>query len=511
MIITVFLVIGIIAVSAVIIFYVIKKMAADQKIRFAEEGVSKKIQEAKKQADDIVLKADIEAKELILKSRRIIEDEIKDHKRSVDQIENRLMQKEKYLGERENVLTDKDNQLNQELDKVKSIKKKEEALVSELIDSVEKVAEITKEEAKDILLKTIERDTRAQAGNLIKQIEDQARKIANRKAKEIITTAIQRTTIDHVSPTTTSIIMLPDDEMKGRVIGREGRNIRAFEAITGVDVIIDDTPNAVIISAFDPIRREIAKISLERLVEDGRIHPARIEEIVLKTQKDISEIIVERGQEAADQLGVKVHPKLIEYLGKLYYRTSYGQNVLQHSMEVAYLASNMASELGVNEVLAKRSGLLHDIGKAIDFEQEGSHSKLGEELCRKYGESEEVLNCILAHHEDVPCDTIEAVLIMVADGISAARPGARKESIENYIKRLKSLEDIAMSFDGVEKTYAIQAGREIRVMVKPDEVDDPSAYKLALDIAKKIESEVEYPGEVRESIIRETRATGIAR
>jgi ribonuclease Y len=486
-------------------------MAADQQIKFAEEGVVKKIQQAKKQADDILSKADFDAKEIILKSRRIIEEEIKENKRSLDQIENRLMQKEKYLTDRENILGEKDNQLNQELDKIKVIKKKEEALISELIDSVQKVAEITKEEAKEILLKTIERETRGQAGTLIKQIEEQAKKIANRKAKEIIATAIQRTTIDHISPMTTSIIMLSDDEMKGRVIGREGRNIRAFEAITGVDVIIDDTPNAVIISAFDPIRREIAKISLERLIEDGRIHPARIEEIVSKTQKDIDEVIREHGQQAADQVGVSVHPKLIEYLGKLYYRTSYGQNVLQHSLEVAYLAANMAGEIGVNETLAKRSGLLHDIGKAIDFEQEGSHAKLGEEVCRKYGESEEVLNCILAHHEDVPCDTIEAVLIMVADGISAARPGARKESLENYIKRLKALEDIALSFPGVEKTYAIQAGREIRVLVKPDEVDDPSSYKLALDIAKKIESEVDYPGEVRVSIIRETRATGIAR
>jgi ribonuclease Y len=299
--------------------------------------------------------------------------------------------------------------------------------------------------------------------------------------------------------------------MKGRIIGREGRNIRTFEAETGVDVIIDDSPGTVILSAFDPIRREIARLAMVKLIEDGRIHPARIEELVAKARRDLQEIIRDHGEHAVDEIGIQLATPLIELLGKLYYRTSYGQNVLAHSLEVAYLAAAMASELGVNPALAKRAGLLHDIGKAIDFEQEGCHAKLGEEICRKYGESPEILNCILAHHEDVPCETIESVLIMVADGISAARPGARKESLDTYLKRLKKLEDMAYSFEGIDKAYAIQAGREVRVLVKPDEVDDPGAHKLAFDLAKKIETEVDYPGEVKISIIRETRAVGVAK
>ncbi len=511
MIVTLVLIIAIIIITAVIVFYFARKAFADKKILWAETEIANKIKSAKEKANEILFKAETDSKEIIFKSKNLIEDELRTHRKEFEQIEEKLLQKEKFIAEKEALLAERDLQLNQEIDRVKGLKKKQESLVEELNEKLLKTAGISKDDAKEIVLKNVERDSRNQAGLIIKQVEEQARKIANRKAKEIITTAIQRTTMDHISPTTTTIIMLPDDEMKGRVIGREGRNIRSFEAMTGVDVIIDDTPNAVIISCFDPIRREVAKIALERLVEDGRIHPARIEEIILKTQKDLEEIIKERGQETVDLLGVQVNPKLVEYLGKLYYRTSYGQNVLQHSIEVAHLASVMASELGVNDNLAKRAGLLHDIGKAVDFEQEGTHAKLGEEIGRKYGESEEVLNCILSHHEDVPCETIEAVLVMVADGISAARPGARKESLENYVKRLKKLEDLAQTFEGVEKAFAIQAGREIRVMVKPDEVDDPSAHKLALDMAKKIETEVDYPGEVRVAIIRETRAVGIAK
>jgi ribonuclease Y len=346
---------------------------------------------------------------------------------------------------------------------------------------------------------------------MIKDMEEQARKIANRRAKEIVTDAIQRTAIDHVSAATTAIVQLTDDEMKGRIIGREGRNIRAFESATGVDVIIDDTPGAVVLSSFDPIRREVAKISLESLVADGRIHPTRVEEAVERAQKQLQEIIREKGEAAADEVGLKFHPKIIELLGKLAYRTSYGQNILAHSLEAAHIAGIMAQELGVNVALAKRGSMLHDIGKAIDFEQQGTHVHLGEEICRKYGESDELINCINAHHEEEEPDTIEAVIVMMADAISSARPGARRESVDAYIKRLEKLETLAGSFEGVEKAYAIQAGREIRVMVKPEEVDDPGAHKLAFDIAKKIESEVDYPGEVKVSVIRQTRAVGVAK
>ncbi|NBV84048.1 ribonuclease Y, partial [bacterium] len=440
-----------------------------------------------------------------------LDEEIKSRRQSVSQIENRVMQKEKHLDQRDQRISEKEEQLNQEIEKAKSLKKKQEALMESLSEKLEQAAGFSSEEAKQILLSNVEREVRQRAGRMIKDIEDQARKIANRRAKEIVTDAIQRTAIDHVTSATTSVVQLPDDELKGRIIGREGRNIRAFEAITGVDVIIDDTPGAVILSSFDPIRREIARLALQKLTSDGRIQPAKIEDAVEKSKKEIQEIIREKGERAADEIGLQFHPKIIELLGKLHYRTSYGQNILAHTLEAAHIAGIMAEELKVNVSLAKRGAMLHDIGKAIDFETGGSHDDLGKEICEKYGESDEVINCIMAHHEDEDPDTIEAILVKMADAISAVRPGARRESVETYIKRLEKLEALAYSFDGVDKAYAIQAGREIRVVVKPDEVDDPSMQKLAFDMAKKIEADLDYPGEVKVSVIRETRAASVAR
>ncbi|MFC1770961.1 ribonuclease Y [Candidatus Margulisiibacteriota bacterium] len=501
----------IVLISAVVIYFIYKRITSDTKIQNAEKKVQTTLEETATKTQDILTKAHAEAQEILSKSRLSIEEEIKTRRQSITQIENRLMQKEKHLDTKENQLVEKENNLEAEVEKVKNLKKKQESIINELLTTLENVAGLSKEEAKNILLTNVERETRKRAGLMIKKIEEQTQKVANRKAVEIITDAIQRTAIDHVAPTTTSVIQLPDDEMKGRIIGREGRNIRTFEAITGVDVIIDDTPCAVILSSFDPIRREVAKIGLKKLVEDGRIHPARVEEMVEKAKKELLAFIIQKGEQVADEFNMEIHPRLIELLGKLYFRTSYGQNILAHSMECAYIAGIIAQELGVNVKLAKRGALLHDIGKAIDFEQEGTHCKLGKEICEKYKESDEIINCIMSHHDDEAPQTIEAIIVKIADGISASRPGARRESMETYIKRLERLEGIAKEFEGVDKAYAIQAGREIRVMVKPDEVNDPAAHKMALDMAKKIESEVDYPGEVKVSIIRETRATGIAK
>lgn len=504
-------ILAILAVAGSVVFYFLRKVSADNRIQDVEKRVQKTLQDSSKQVQDMLSKAQSESQSLIAKSRNSIEEEMRSRRQSVSELENRVMQKEKHVDARDARVTEKEEFLNGEIEKFKQLKKRQEVLVQELLVSLEKVAGFTKDEARQIILTHVEKESKQQAGKMIKEIEDQAKKVANRRAKEIVVDAIQRTAIDHVQAATTSVVQLPDDDMKGRVIGREGRNIRAFEAATGVDVIIDDTPGAVILSCFDPIRREVAKLSLTKLVVDGRIHPARIEEAVTKSQKELMDIIREKGEEAADEVGLQFHPKIIEYLGKLHYRTSYGQNILAHSLEAAHVAGIIAAELQVNVALAKRGTLLHDIGKALDFEQEGTHTHLGKEICEKYGESPEIINCIMAHHEEVPPDTVEAIIVMIADAISSARPGARRESLETYVKRLEKLEAIAKTFDGVEKAYAIQAGREIRVVVKPDEVDDPGAYKMAFDMAKKIESELDYPGEVKVSIIRETRAVGVAK
>jgi ribonuclease Y len=501
----------VIAATGLGAFYFSKKMAADTKLKDVDALIQQKLEESNRNIQSMLSKAQVDAQDIITKSRASLDEEIKSRRQSVAETENRVMQKEKHLDVRDSRLTEKEEGLVRETEKYKQLKKRQETITQELLETLEKTANLSSEEAKQMILNNVEKDVRQKAGKMIKDIEEQAKRVANRRAKEIVTDAIQRTAIDHVQAATTSVVQLPDDEMKGRVIGREGRNIRAFEAITGVDVIIDDTPGAVILSSFDPIRREIAKLSLQKLVVDGRIHPTRIEEMVAKSRKELQEIIREKGEQAADEVGLQFHPKIIEYLGKLHYRTSYGQNILAHSLEAAHVAGIMAAELRVNVSLAKRGALLHDIGKAIDFEQEGSHTDLGKEICEKCGESAEVINCIMAHHEDEEPDTIEAILVMMSDAISSARPGARRESLETYVKRLEKLETLARSFEGVEKAYAIQAGREVRVMVKPEEVDDPGAQKLAFDMAKRIESELDYPGEVKVSVIRETRAVGVAR
>jgi len=504
-------VIALLGSGALVILYKTRKASAEELIENANAKAKQSLDQASRDAQKMIAKAHADAQDIMSKSRNSLDEEIKSRRQSVSQIENRVMQKEKHLDQRDQRISEKEEQLNQEIEKAKSLKKKQEALMESLSEKLEQAAGFSSEEAKQILLSNVEREVRQRAGRMIKDIEDQARKIANRRAKEIVTDAIQRTAIDHVTSATTSVVQLPDDELKGRIIGREGRNIRAFEAITGVDVIIDDTPGAVILSSFDPIRREIARLALQKLTSDGRIQPAKIEDAVEKSKKEIQEIIREKGERAADEIGLQFHPKIIELLGKLHYRTSYGQNILAHTLEAAHIAGIMAEELKVNVSLAKRGAMLHDIGKAIDFETGGSHDDLGKEICEKYGESDEVINCIMAHHEDEDPDTIEAILVKMADAISAVRPGARRESVETYIKRLEKLEALAYSFDGVDKAYAIQAGREIRVVVKPDEVDDPSMQKLAFDMAKKIEADLDYPGEVKVSVIRETRAASVAR
>ena len=505
------IILGLGVAGALAIFYTTRKSSADTKLQESEAKIKASWSESEKTVQNMLGKAQREAQDIIQKSKSSLDDEIRQRRREIDQIESRLMQKEQHLDTRESHLQEKETGLASDVEKNRHLKKGYEEQLKELIVMLEKVAQLSVEEARNYLLTNVEKDIRQRAGLMIKQVEEQAKKIANRKAKEIVTDAIQRTAMDYVVPATTSLVHLPDDDMKGRIIGREGRNIRAFEAITGVDVIIDDTPGAVSLSCFNPIRREIAKIALQKLIVDGRIHPTRVEEVVEKSKKELDEIIRERGEKAAEELGLQFHPKIIELLGKLYYRTSYGQNILGHVVETAKLAAVMAAELQVNVNLAKRGGVLHDIGKALDFEQEGTHSHIGEEICKKYGESNEVINCIMAHHEDEDPETIEAVLVTIADAISSARPGARRESLETYVKRLEKLEVIANSFEGVEKAFAIQAGREIRVIVKPDTVDDPGTYKLAMDMAKRIEQDMEYPGEVKVSVIRETRAVGIAR
>jgi len=501
---------GVALLSIIIFAYVIRKLLFAKNIRSAKKEAQRIIKEAERKSRKIVDRAQDEANKLTSNARRNIDREQNEKQKDYSRRENELNNQQRNLKEKQEELDVQENEFERKELKIKSLREKQESLISELQGHLEKVANMTKDDAQKILMSNVELEMKDRTGKLIKSMEDEAVKTAKKKAKEIVLDAIQKTAVEHVTTTTTAFVEIENEEMKGRIIGKEGRNIRAFEYLTGVDVVIDDTPNGVILSAFDPIRREIAKMSMEKLVEDGRIHPSRIEETIEQSKIELQDIIVERGERAADEVGLQFHPKIIENLGRLSFRTSYTQNILAHSLEAAHIAGIMASELGVNVSLAKRGALLHDLGKALDFEVEGSHDRIGADLCKKYGESEEIQNCIMAHHEEEPPETIEAVLVIIADAISSARPGARRESSDLYIKRLEQLEQISSSFDGVEKAYAIQAGREVRIVVKPEEVNDSSMHKLAVDIAKRIEEEVDYPGEVKVSLIRETRASGTA-
>ncbi len=484
------------------------------------EALGKKIlDEARKEAESVKKETRLQAKDQLLQLKGDFERETRERRHEFAQIERRFLQKEEnlekkavLLDERETELTKKQKHLtNQE----KDLSEKQEQyhkLLAEQNERLERLAGMSAQEAKELLLKTMEREVRIEAARMVKRVDTEAREMADRKAKEITALAIKRYASDYVAEQTVSVVTLPNEEMKGRIIGREGRNIRALEAATGVDIIIDDTPEAVILSAFNPIRREIARCSLERLITDGRIHPGRIEEIVEKVTQEMEVTIREAGEEAAFDTGVHgLHPDLIRLLGKLKFRTSYAQNVLLHSIEVCYLCGIMAAELGLNEKQAKRAGLLHDIGKAVDHEAEGVHALIGADLAKRYGESPKVVHAIAAHHEDVPTESVLAVLVQAADTLSGARPGARREMLETYIKRLESLEKIARSFNGISKSYAIQAGREIRLIVESDKVSDEEAALISRDVAKKIEQELTYPGQIKVTVIRETRAVDYAR
>lgn len=492
--------------------YFIRKMIAEAKITSAEAAAKKIVEEASQEASALKREKQLEAKEEAHRLRTELEKESKERRAELQRLERRLDQKEESLDKKLNTVERKEEELRFKEEENKSFRDELDQLHQKQLAELERVSGMTSDDAKELLLQRVRDEINHEMISMVKDMENQAKAEAEKKAREIVTLAIQRYAADHVSESTVSVVSLPNDEMKGRIIGREGRNIRALETLTGIDLIIDDTPEAVIISGFDPIRREVARLSLEKLVSDGRIHPARIEEIVEKTRKEVDAQIKEEGERATFESRVHgVHPEIVFLLGKLRFRTSYGQNVLQHSIEVAHLAGIMAAELGLDVTFAKRAGLLHDIGKAIDHETEGSHVQIGAEVAKKYKESPAIVNAIEAHHGDIDFNTMEAVLIQAADAISAVRPGARRETLETYIKRLEKLENIADSFEGVEKSYAIHAGREIRIMVKPDRIDDYTSIQVARDIVKKIEGELEYPGQIKVTVIRETRAVDYAK
>ncbi|MDI7246874.1 MAG: ribonuclease Y [Bacillota bacterium] len=492
--------------------YLARKTLAEAKIQSAELAAKRIVEEAEKEAEAAKREILLEAKEEAHRLRNEIEQEERTRRAELQRTERRLLQKEESLDRKLEALERKEESITRKERDLEAAKEEVAKLHVEQRAELQRISGLSSEDAKALLLKDVEDEIRHEAAVLIRDIEAQAKEEAERRAREIVAAAIQRCAADHVAETSVSVVSLPSDEMKGRIIGREGRNIRALETLTGIDLIIDDTPEAVILSGFDPVRREIAKVALEKLITDGRIHPARIEEMVEKAQKEVDAIIKEEGESAAIEAGVHgLHPELIRLLGRLKFRSSFGQNVLKHSLEVAHLAAGMAAELGANIAVAKRAGLLHDIGKAVDHEVEGPHVQIGVDLARKYRESPEVIHAIATHHGDEEPKTIEAVLVQAADAISAARPGARRETLEAYIKRLTKLEEVADSFDGVEKAYAIQAGREIRIMVKPEKIDDLAAVRLARDIVKKIEEELEYPGQIKVTLIRETRVVDYAK
>lgn len=502
----------VIAIIGVGIGYYIRKTIAEAKIASAEDEAKRIVEEGTKEVEAKQREVLLEAKEEVHRMRLEIERENRERRAELQRTERRLIQKEESLDKKLEQQEKKEASLENKEKDIERIQNEVNEICAKQRAELERIGGLTSSQAKDILLGEIEAEVRHDSAILIKEIETQTKEEAEKRAQDIISQAIQRCAADHVAETTVSVVALPNDEMKGRIIGREGRNIRALETLTGIDLIIDDTPEAVILSGFDPVRREVARIALERLIQDGRIHPARIEEMVEKAQKEVENTIREEGESATFETGVHgLHPELVRLLGRLRYRTSYGQNVLKHSIEVAHLAATMAAELGADPVLAKRAGLLHDIGKATDHEMDGAHAVIGAEQARKYRESPAVVNAIGAHHGDEEFKTIEAVLVQAADAVSAARPGARRETLETYIKRLEKLEEIADGFDGVEKAFAIQAGREIRIMVKPDRVDDAESALLARDIVKNIEKELEYPGQIKVTVIRETRAVDYAK
>ncbi len=517
---------AIVSVIAIVLFFaglalgfLIFKLYSSKKLQKNKSNAIKIIEDAYAEAKTIKKEAIIESKEQSQKMKDEVEREVKDRRAEVTKLEERLSQREEYIEKKEQVVDKKSEQLDEEKASlqearagVEKIKQEQEDLKAQIVEELEKASKLSKQEAKDLLIANMRNDAQKEAAVLVKKIEDDAREEGENKARWIIGQALQRCATETTSEMTVSVVSLPNDEMKGRIIGREGRNIRAIEAATGVELIVDDTPETITISGFDPIRREVARLSLEKLIADGRIHPTRVEEIVEKMQREVDKTIKQAADEACNEVGIfNLNPELLKTLGRLKYRTSYGQNVLKHSIETSIIAGLLASEMGANVKVAKRGGLLHDIGKALDHEQEGTHVQIGVELARKCGESEAVVHCIEAHHFNVEFKSIEAVIVQVADAISSSRPGARRDSFENYIKRLQQLEEIANGFKGVDKSYAVQAGREVRIIVKPTEVSDSEAMFMAKEIAQKIENEMQYPGQIKVNVIRESRYSETAK
>jgi len=513
------IVVVVVLILIAVAVFITWKAAISYRIRFveskvgsAEEKAREIIDEALKTAETKKREALLEAKEESLRTKNELDKEIKERRAELQRYEKRVTTKEETLERKTDALEKKEYKLSSKEAEVDRVRAEVEELHSKRLQELEKISGLTSEQAKDYLLKTVEDEVKHETAMLVKELENRAKEEADKKAKEYVVTAIQKCAADHVAETTISVVQLPNDEMKGRIIGREGRNIRTLETLTGVDLIIDDTPEAVILSAFDPIRREVARIALEKLIVDGRIHPARIEEMVEKAQKEVDVMIREEGEAATLEVGVHgIHPELIKLLGRMKFRTSYGQNALKHSIEVAHLSGLIAGEIGVDVRLAKRAGLLHDIGKSVDHDMEGSHIQIGVDLCRKYKESPIIINAVESHHGDVEPETLIACIVQAADTISAARPGARRETLETYTNRLKQLEDITNSFKGVDKSFAIQAGREVRVMVVPEQVNDEEMILLARDVSKQIEAELEYPGQIKVNVIRESRVIDYAK
>ncbi len=500
-----------IVLTALVTVYV-RKTTIEKKVGNAEEKAREIIDDALKVAERSKREALLEAKEESLKTKNELEKETKERRAELQRYERRVLSKEEALDKKSEALERREQSYAAKEEKLSKKAAEIDQLHSKRVQELERISGLTSEQAKDYLLKTVEDEVKHETAVLVKELESRAKEEADKKAKEYVVTAIQKCAADHVAETTISVVQLPNDEMKGRIIGREGRNIRTLETMTGIDLIIDDTPEAVILSGFDPIRREVARIALEKLIVDGRIHPARIEEMVEKAQKEVEVMIREEGESAALEVGVHgIHPELIKLLGRMKFRTSYGQNALKHSIEVAHLAGLLAGEIGVDVRMAKRAGLLHDIGKSIDHEVEGSHIQIGADLCKKYKESAIVINAVESHHGDTEATSLISCLVQAADTISAARPGARRETLETYTNRLKQLENIANGFKGVDKSFAIQAGREIRIMVVPEQVDDAAMVLLARDISKQVEAELEYPGQIKVNVIRESRVTDYAK